>query len=180
VASPQSAIGPRLAALLAPVVESAGLDLEQVEVVPAGRRRVVRVLVERDGGVSLDDIAAASHDISALLDGDPAASAALGGAPYVLEVSSPGVDRPLVEPRHWRRARGRLVKVTVTSREPNALIVGRVVDVDNGGVRLLLEDGEQRSLRFDELGPGRVQVEFNRLASDDSTDVSNVHAEESR
>jgi ribosome maturation factor RimP len=107
VASPQSAIGPRLAALLAPVVESAGLDLEQVEVVPAGRRRVVRVLVEKDGGVSLDDTAAASHAISALLDDDPAASAALGGAPYVLEVSSPGVDRPVVEPRHWRRARGR-------------------------------------------------------------------------
>ncbi len=179
MASPQSAIGPRLAALLAPVVESAGLDLEQVEVVPAGRRRVVRVLVEKDGGVSLDDVAAASHDISALLDDDPAAAAVLGGAPYVLEVSSPGVDRPLVEPRHWRRARGRLVKVA-SPREPTAHIVGRVVDVDDGGVRLLLEDGEQRSLRFDELGPGRVQVEFNRLAADDPTDVSNVHAEESR
>ena len=94
-----------LRALLAPVVEGLGLDLEDVEVTAAGRRRRVCVVVDRDGGIDLDAVADVSKSVSDVLD----ASDALGSAPYVLEVTSPGVDRPLTQPRHWRRARGRLV-----------------------------------------------------------------------
>lgn len=179
MAPSDSAIGPRLAVLLAPVVEEAGLDLEDVQVVSAGKRRVVRVLVEKDGGVTLDDVATASQAISNVLDSDPTAGAVLGSAAYVLEVSSPGVDRPLVQPRHWRRARGRLVRVTVTP--DGSEVTGRVLDADDAGVRLAVEGSDtQRALRFDQIGPGRVQVEFNRPGADESTDVSNLHAEESR
>lgn len=182
MAASDSAVGPRLAGLLAPVVEEAGLDLEDVQVVAAGKRRVVRVLVDKDGGVSLDDIATASHAISAVLDDQPAAGALLGNAAYVLEVSSPGVDRPLVEPRHWRRAHGRLVRVALAS---GGDLTGRVVAADDAGVRLAVEDsGDERTLRFDELGPGRVQVEFNRqgdrLEADRPASVSHLPAEESR
>ena len=107
----RSAAGPvddkRLAGLIRPVVTAVGMDLETVRVSVAGRRRLVRVIVDSDTGVSLDDAALVSRDISAALD----ASDLMGEVPYTLEVSSPGVDRPLTEPRHWRRAAGRLVKV---------------------------------------------------------------------
>ena len=85
-----------------------GLDLEAVELTPAGRRRVLRVAVDKDGGVTLDDVAEATKEVSRLLD----ASDVMGEQPYTLEVTSPGIDRPLTLPRHWRRNAGRLVKVT--------------------------------------------------------------------
>src|ERR1700733_12763456 len=100
----------KLAGLIEPAVSAAGMDLESVRMTVAGRRRLLRVVVDSDHGVSLDDAADVSRDVSALLD----ASNVLGDVPYTLEVSSPGVDRPLTDPRHWRRARGRLVAVAVT------------------------------------------------------------------
>ncbi|GAA1271484.1 ribosome maturation factor RimP [Planotetraspora silvatica] len=145
----------RLAELLGPVIAADGFDLEDVTVTPAGKRRLVRVVVDRDGGVSLDDVADVSLSISKELD----ATDALGTGPYVLEVTSPGVDRPLTEPRHWRRATGRLVKADLkdgTSAE------GRVTGADDSGVEL---DGTRR-LGFEELVRGRVQVEFSRSGAD--------------
>ncbi|MEZ0072356.1 ribosome maturation factor RimP [Planotetraspora sp. GP83] len=145
----------RLVELLGPVVDAEGLDLEDVTITPAGKRRLVRVVVDRDGGVSLDDVADVSQSISKELDNTDV----LGGSPYVLEVSSPGVDRPLTEPRHWRRAKGRLVKAELrdgTSAE------GRVTGADESGVEL---DGSRR-LALAELLRGRVQVEFNRADGD--------------
>src|SRR5512144_2766676 len=98
-------------ALAAPAVASAGLVLENVTITPAGRRRVLRVVVDLPedavGGVPMEAVAHASQALSEALD----ASDVMGGAPYVLEVSSPGADRPLTERRHWLRARGRLVHV---------------------------------------------------------------------
>jgi len=93
-----------------PVVHALGMDLELVKVTSAGRRRLLRLVVDSDGGVSLDDAALASRELSAKLD----ASDVMGDMPYTLEVSSPGVDRPLTQPRHWQRAVGRLVRVPVT------------------------------------------------------------------
>src|SRR6266487_2002962 len=101
----------RATSVLRPVLKALDLDLEEIKLGTAGRRRVLRVIVDADGGVSLDDIAEASREISATLD----ARNAMGEASYTLEVSSPGVDRPLTEPRHWRRATGRLVAVPVAA-----------------------------------------------------------------
>jgi ribosome maturation factor RimP len=92
-----------------PVVHALGMDLESVKVTSAGRRRLLRLVVDSDGGVSLDGAALASRELSATLD----ASDVMGDMPYTLEVSSPGVDRPLTQPRHWQRAVGRLVRVPV-------------------------------------------------------------------
>ena len=94
-----------------PVVHALGMDLESVKVTTAGRRRLLRMVVDSDGGVSLDDAALASRELSVKLD----ASDVMGDMPYTLEVSSPGVDRPLTEPRHWQRAVGRLVRVPLTA-----------------------------------------------------------------
>ena len=105
-----SAVAERVERALTPVVAAEGFDLEAVEVQPAGRRRLVRVLVDRDGGVTLDHIASLTSILSVALDD----TNAMGEQPYVLEVSSPGVGRPLTLPRHWRRNATRLVRVTTT------------------------------------------------------------------
>jgi ribosome maturation factor RimP len=175
--------GRQLAALLIGVVEATGLDLEDVAVTRVGHRAEVRVLVDKDGGVSLDDVALVSQAISTVLD-LPDADAILGADPYVLEVSSPGVDRPLVEPRQWRRAAGRLVRVSLIA---GGEMTGRVVTADADGVRLAVAPAKaggvprEQSFTFAEVGPGRVQVEFNRAAgSDDQDDQVARAAEEAR
>jgi ribosome maturation factor RimP len=141
----------RLAELLGPVVVAHGLDLEDVTITPAGRRSLVRIVVDRDGGVTLDDVAEVSQAVSKELD----SSDLLGKGPYVLEISSPGVDRPLTEPRHWKRARGRLVKADLRDGSSTE---GRITGADEAGVEL---DGTRR-IAFGDLARGRVQVEFNR------------------
>jgi ribosome maturation factor RimP len=148
----------KLRSLLEPVVAGTGAELEDLTEQRAGSRRLVRVVVDRDGGVSSDDITAVSHAVSAALD----ASDLLGEAPYVLEVTSPGVDRPLTEPRHWRRAQGRLVKAALAA---GGEVVGRVGESDADGVALLLDSGS-RTLAYGEIARARMQVEFNRADAD--------------
>jgi len=140
--------------LLTPVVAERGLDLEDVQVTPAGKRRLLRVVVDQDGGVALDSVATVSSAVAAALDD----SDVMGGSPYVLEVTSPGVDRPLTQQRHWRRARSRLVEATLAD---DATVTGRVVDARDDGVLLDIA-GEQRLIPWPRLTAGRVQVEFNR------------------
>ncbi len=147
--------GKRLTDLIEPVVVAAGMDLESVRVTVAGRRRLLRVVVDSDHGVSLDDAADISREVSAVLDAaDP-----LGEMPYTLEVSSPGVDRPLTTPSHWRRAAGRLVRVKVTGE---GSVEGRVVAADAGGVTLDVA-GKQRQFGLGDLGAGAIQIEFGRV-----------------
>jgi ribosome maturation factor RimP len=148
----------RLRALIAPVVEKAGYDLEDLVVSRAGRRHLLRVVVDADGGVSLDGVAELSRDISAALDEHEEAGGSFTAGEYVLEVGSPGVDRPLTQPRQWRRNIGRLVAVTAADHR----LTGRVMGADDHGVTLEV-DGQRRAFGYPELGPGRVQIEFGRL-----------------
>ncbi len=148
-----------LVELLTPVIEASGYDLEDIAVSQAGRRRVVRVVVDADGGVDLDAIAVISRAVSAALD----ETDVLGGSPYVLEVTSPGVDRPLTQPRHWRRAVGRLVKFTTAE---GVEVQGRVLGADEEEIRLDVAGGE-RAYPLPAAGPGRVQVEFRRIEAED-------------
>ncbi len=146
-----------LIALLEPLVGAEGYDLEDVTVAAAGRRSVVRVVVDADGGIDLDGIAVVSRVVSEALDtAEVANRGALAGS-FVLEVTSPGVDRPLSAPRHWRRAQGRLVAVSAGDLP----LTGRVVDTTDTGVTLDV-DGAIHTVAWSDLGPGRVQVEFNR------------------
>jgi ribosome maturation factor RimP len=164
----------RLVGWIEPVVGAAGYDLEELVVTPAGRRSVVRVVVDREGGVTLADIAEISRTVSEVLDAN---DDGMGRTPYVLEVSSPGVDRPLTEPRHWRRNTGRLVTVAVGPAGQTTEVTGRVTAVDDVGVTLAVEaQGKPgakkrpptpRQVPWAELGNGRVQVEFGRPGADD-------------
>lgn len=141
--------------LLEPVVSAEGLDLEDITVTQAGKRRILRVIVDRDGGVSLDDVADVSQAVSEALDDDDA----MGQSAYTLEVSSPGVDRPLTEPRHWRRAAKRLVKAEMRD---GTEVEGRILGADESGVDLDVA-GTTHRLDYKDLARGRVQVEFRRI-----------------
>jgi ribosome maturation factor RimP len=154
----------RIAAVIQPVVAAAGMDLESVRVTAAGRRRLLRVVVDSDGGVSLDDAAAVSRELSAALD----TVAVMGDFPYTLEVSSPGVDAPPADPPHRRRAVGRLVKVTVTDSGGARAVSGRISAADADGVTLDVEGDPKTRSRFPYalLGPGAIQVEFGHPPSE--------------
>jgi ribosome maturation factor RimP len=167
----------RLAGWIEPVVGAAGYDLEELVVTPAGRRSVVRVVVDRDEGVTLDDIAEVSRAVSEVLDSN---DDGMGRTPYVLEVSSPGVDRPLTEPRHWRRNVGRMVAVAAGPAGSAEEVLGRITAVDDSGVTLDVEAKGKpgakkrpptaRLVPWPEVGSGRVQVEFARADPADSDD----------
>jgi len=167
----------RLSGWIEPVVASAGYDLEDLVVTPAGRRSVVRVVVDRDEGVTLDDIADVSRAVSEVLDAN---DEGMGRTPYVLEVTSPGVDRPLTDPRHWRRNTGRLVTVAVGPAAATEQVTGRVTAVGDAGVDLAVEAPGKlgakkrpptaRHVPWAELGQGRVQVEFGRAETSDDVD----------
>lgn len=156
--------GAKLRDQLEPVVTALGFDLEEVAAQRAGSRQLLRVVVDGDGGITLDDVAEVSQAVSAALD----ESGLMGEAAYDLEVTSPGVSRPLTLPRHWRRNLGRLVTVNAAGDE----VTGRIVEADEQGVTLELpgkkpgSKGERRGYGYPELGKGRVQVEFNRPGAD--------------
>ena len=158
--------GAKLREQLEPVVAGLGYDLEEVVAQRAGSRQLLRLVVDGNGGVTLDDIAEVSQAVSAFLD----ETNPLGEAAYDLEVTSPGVSRPLTLPRHWRRAVGRLVVVPLTA---GGELTGRVIAADEEGVTLELPGkkpgttGGERRLGYPELGRGKVQVEFNRPGAKD-------------
>jgi ribosome maturation factor RimP len=163
--------------LLRPVVTAAGLDLENVRITAVGRRRLLKVVVDGDGGVTLDAITEVSRALSAELD----ANGAMGEAPYTLEVSSPGAERPLTEPRHWRRAAGRRVRVPLAGRsragdtpKGPAAVEGRVLTASETGVVLEVA-GQRREFGYAELGQGKILLEFGHATADADGGDSDGH-----
>jgi ribosome maturation factor RimP len=156
-----------LRSLAEPIVAQFDCDLEDVVIRPAGKRRLVRVVVDHPGGLPMDLVASIARAISRELDArDP-----LGQSAYVLEVTSPGVDRPLTLPRHWARAVGRLVLVRPREGEP---FEGRVQSAGEGAATLEV-DGSPREVRYDRVARAVVQVEFTRV---DDVDLEDVDAED--
>lgn len=150
----------RLRDLLEPLATERGMDLEEITITPAGRRRVLRVVVDTDDGVGLEECAELSREVSRTLD----ETEVMGGTPYVLEVSSPGAERPLTQPRHYRRAVGRLIRANLHA---GPVVTGRIEAVDDEGVDLLVPGPKgrrptARRLTWDEIARARVEVEFNR------------------
>jgi ribosome maturation factor RimP len=156
-----SAAAAKVRALVAPVVTQAGLDLEDVVVRSVGQRWLVRVLVDRDGGVDLDAVALVSRYCSDALE-----TVELFSGAYDLEVSSPGVDRPLTEPRHWQRNTGRLVQVRLRDGKD---VTGRVVTTDDGGITVRV-GSKERTIAYADAVRGVVQLEFKRLPAEDTDD----------
>lgn len=163
--------------LLEPLLAQFGLELEALDVVPAGRRRVLKIIVDGDGpagrGPTLDDIAEATKAISDHLD----QTGAMGEQAYTLEVSSRGTSRPLTEPKHWRRNTGRLVKLTTEETEP---VIGRIIASDDTAVTLeITRDAKkgttsQETFDFSEIGKAIIQVELNRKSDLDEADLDDT------
>ncbi|MCH6470934.1 ribosome maturation factor RimP [Sinomonas terrae] len=172
--SPFASEEARLHALLEPTVTAHRLFLEGVSIKAAGAHRTLHVVVDlpqdETGGVGLDVIAEISRELSELLDSRKTAGTFADDRPYDLEVSSPGVTRPLSQPRHWRRARGRIVKVNVIQGEN---LTGRLTDVTDDGVTIVPDrpaakgvkpkQGDPVTLPFEKIRSGRVEVEFSRV-----------------
>jgi ribosome maturation factor RimP len=139
-------------AVAEPIVAGAGMDVEEVQVTKAGKREKLVIIVDADGGVDLDAVAEVSSAISLALDDH----ADIAAGAYVLEVTSPGVDRPLTEPRHWRRAKDRLVAVELSD---GTSVTGRVAGSDEGSATLVVDEGE-RTVNLTDVERAVVQVEF--------------------
>lgn len=148
----------QIAGVLTPIFAQFGLELEAVEIIPAGKRRLLRVVVDGDGpdgnGPLLDDIGEASKAASAALD----SADVTGSAAYTFEVTTRGVSRPLELPRHWRRNAGRLVTVRLGEGDT---IIGRIVSSTEEGARLDV-DGTTEDIRFADVDRALIQVELNR------------------
>ena len=134
----------RLAAVLEPVVRDLGLELYDVEIGGSNRSRTLRVLVDRDGGVDLDAITAVTEALAPVLDGDAEVAKILPGS-YLLEVSSPGLERPLRTPAHFRRAVGDTI--SLKSRDAQGAVVRRhgvLVAADDDGIAVEIEGARER------------------------------------
>jgi ribosome maturation factor RimP len=160
-----------------------GLMVENVAVTPAGKRRLVRIWLDRDlaglesgdessvvDPLSLDEVADATRVISAGLD----ASDALGESPYVLEVGSVGVDRPLTEPRHFRRNVTRLVEIQRNGDSDAELLTGRLVAAGPNGVAVLVaatknEPETRLTIPYSDIARAQVQVEFARVTTEEES-----------
>ena len=140
-----------LKVLLEPLVQKAGFILEEVKVTPLGRRRQISVIVDgEERNPNLDEVASLSRAISAQLD----EYSGLGDSPFTLEVTSPGIGRPLTELRHWRKNLGRLVKIL---NKEDKEICGRIAEVQSGKVKI-----DDAIFDFESIKRAQVQIEFNR------------------
>jgi len=145
--------------LLAPVVKASGLLLEEIKVIPVGRSRIISVIVdheERD--LNLDEVAASSRAISKILEN----YSQLGDNPFTLEVTSPGVDRPLVKAYQWKKNLGRLISIVKVDGEK---LIGRLKSLDLDSASLEVKSGEV-SILFSDIKRATVEIEFNRKDGD--------------
>ncbi len=144
-----------LTELLNPVVSRAGFVLEEVTVTPVGKRRLVSVVIDRENSnPSLDEVTVVSKEISVILD----TYSQMGEMPFTLEVTTPGVDRPLTLPRHWKKNIGRLVKITPKQGDK---FIGRISEVSENQVKLELEK-ELLTVDLGDVSRAQIEVEFNR------------------
>lgn len=146
---------------ITPVVDAAGLFLEDVHMASPGNRRVVTVVVDGTVNLNLDEVTAITKEISAILD----ESDFMGTTPFTLEVSSPGVDRPLVLPRHWQKNINRIVRSVMVNGE---VVTGRVDVVHDESVCVIVEGKTPHKIElpFVEIKRAQVEIEFNRKGDD--------------
>jgi ribosome maturation factor RimP len=144
-----------LTELLTPAVTRAGFVLEEVTVTPVGKRRLVAVVVDcEDRNPSLDEVTVVSKEVSAILDN----YTQMGEMPFTLEVTTPGIDRPLTLGRHWKKNIGRLVKITPKTGEK---YIGRITLVKDNAVTIEMK-GKESEISFAEISRAQIEVEFNR------------------
>jgi len=144
-----------LTELLSPVITKAGFVLEEVTVTPVGKRRLVAVVIDReDTNPSLDEVTVVSKEVSAILDN----YSQMGEMPFTLEVTTPGIDKPLALPRHWKKNIGRLVKITPKQGEK---YVARIQGFADNQITLELKN-QNLIVSLSDIAKAQIEVEFNR------------------
>ena len=147
-----------LTELLTPAINSLGFVLEEVKVTPVGKRRIIAVIVDQElKNPNLDEVTVVSREISNILDN----YSQLGDQPFTLEVTTPGVERPLTLPRHWQKNIGRLVKIVLVDGQTR---VGRIQSVSNHSA-VIEDSGKTYELELSEIKRAQIEIEFNRKAS---------------
>jgi ribosome maturation factor RimP len=146
--------------VLAPAVTDLGLGLYDVDVTGSGRARILRVMVDREGGVDLEAIAAATQAVSPLLDAPPL-DAVISG-PYALEVSSPGLERPLRTPAHFAGAVGETVSIKIRAGDEHGArrVRGVVTAADDTGFELTLDDATVQRVEYGSVTQAHTVFEW--------------------
>lgn len=150
----------RVAATLSGLLESCGMELIELEYKREGRAMVLRVYIDKEGGVTLDDCASVSRELSVLLEVDD-----MIPGRYLLEVSSPGLNRPLTKEADYLRYTGRLVKIRTRLLTPDdkgnmrKTFFGELLGYDNGIVKLQLKEGQTASLPFSGIAKAHLEFE---------------------
>ena len=139
----------RIAEAITPTIEASQAFLEDVMLVRAGKKSLLTVIVDGETGLNLDQVTEISRNVSEIVEALPE----MGSTPFTLEVTSPGIDRPLTVPRHWRKNKGRLIKVTMLD---GSIIEGRIGESTEIDVQV----GETTVI-FAEIKKAIVQIEFN-------------------
>lgn len=156
------AITDQIQQLVTSAVEAQGLFLEEVQLVSPGGHRIVTCIVDGPSSLNLDQVTAVSRAISELLD----EASFMGDTPFTLEVTSPGVDRPLTKPRHFQKNVGRLLKVVKTD---GTTITGRITSSTDTGLTLTVAEKKEIkevSVAISEIKKANVEIEFNRKDGD--------------
>jgi ribosome maturation factor RimP len=141
--------------LIEPVINAVDLELADMELSMMKSKALLRVFIEKDGGITIDDCALVSREVEAVLDvEDPIPWS------YVLEVSSPGLDRPLKKPEDFKRFSGS--KVRVVTREPlenQTFFTGKIAEARGDAVVLLLPKNKEIIIPYNNISKARLEVE---------------------
>jgi ribosome maturation factor RimP len=156
------AITDQISQLVTPAVEAQGFFLEEVQLVSPGKHRIVTCIVDGETSLNMDQVTGVSRAISELLD----EAAFMGDAPFTLEVTSPGVDRPLTQPQHFRKNVDRLLKIVKIDGD---VVTGRICSSSDLDVTLTVvekKETKEVSVKLSEIKRATVEIEFNRKDGD--------------
>ena len=137
-------------AVITPAIESLGFYVEDITITSAGKRSMLTVIVDGDTHLSLDQVTVATKAISEIVENLPT----LGNNPFTLEVTSPGLDRPLTKPRHWLKNQDRLIKIVLTDGKE---IKGRIKDSSETSVTV-----DDQTINFADIKRATLEVEFKK------------------
>jgi len=152
------ALTDQITELIEPAVSAQGFFLEEVQLVSPGKHRIVTCIVDGEVALNLDQVTSVSRAISELLDESPI----MGDTPFTLEVTSPGIDRPLTKPRHFAKNQDRLLKVTKSDGE---VVTGRILSNTDNAVTLTIEVKKETVevvITYADIKRAVVEIEFNR------------------
>jgi ribosome maturation factor RimP len=141
----------QVAAVITPAIEALGFYVEDISITSAGRRSMLTVIVDGDTHLSLDQVTVATKAISEIVENLPT----LGNNPFTLEVTSPGLDRPLTKPRHWRKNKDRLIKIVLNDGKE---ITGRIKDSTDDGAIV-----DEQKVAFVDIKRATLEIEFKQV-----------------